>query len=154
MPGPGVHRLTSPIPEKNVSVVPMTEGQVCDEMIRRRVGETHAISGRRIWAPALAVTAVAMFGAVAWPHEGANATAIRPAAWVTTIAGDRGPIVVRTGNGKCNKNTSVSINSPTIQRGVQQVSNTGESNNTQSALCRKRGRGCKIFQRIKAFHRR
>ncbi|GLX00601.1 hypothetical protein Misp02_46870 [Microtetraspora sp. NBRC 16547] len=78
-------------------------------------------------------------------------TAIRPVAWVTTLAEGHGP-VVRTGNGKCNKNVSVSVHSPTIQHGVQQVSNTGEGNNAQTALCRKRGRACKIRQRLKAFH--
>ncbi|MFF3670617.1 hypothetical protein [Microtetraspora malaysiensis] len=99
-------------------------------------------------------TAVAIAGAVAWPQGSADAAAIRPAAWVTTLAYDHGPIVVRTGNGRRNKNFAPSVNSPTFQRGVQNVSSNSESTNTQSASCKKGWRVCRIKQRLKFVRRR
>ncbi|MFF4772094.1 hypothetical protein [Microtetraspora fusca] len=120
-------------------------------MARHLVETSHVPSIRDALRLAPLVTAVAIAGAVAWPQGRADATAIRPAAWVTTMAYGHGP-VVNTGNGKCNKNYSASVNSPTIQRGLQQASSTARNSNTQSALCKKGSRVCRIFQKIKFFH--
>lgn len=56
----------------------------------------------------------------------------------------------KNGNGKFNKN-DFSYNSPTIQRGLQNVSNQniGGNNNTQMSFCsKKKLRFCKITQRL------
>ncbi|WP_433351783.1 hypothetical protein ACQP25_02210 [Microtetraspora malaysiensis] len=122
-------------------------------MARHLVKKSHAPSVRDALRLAPLATAVAIAGAVAWPQGSADAAAIRPAAWVTTMAYDHGHIVVRMGNGRRNKNYSASVNSPTFQRGVQHVSSTSENTNTQSAFCKK-GRGvCRIKQRLKFFRR-
>jgi K+-transporting ATPase A subunit len=53
------------------------------------------------------------------------------------------------GNGKFNHN-SISINSPTNIKGIQNVSNTvvSGSSPTQAALCKKRFHHCRIVQRL------
>jgi hypothetical protein len=60
-----------------------------------------------------------------------------------------GHIVLNTGNGRLNKNYSTVL-SPTVNRGLQQVSNTNISGKTttQVAFCKKRNRICHISQRI------
>ncbi|WP_067136039.1 hypothetical protein [Microtetraspora malaysiensis] len=121
-------------------------------MARHLTEKPHAPSTRAALRLAPLATAVAIAGAVAWPQGSAEAAAIRPAAWVATLAYGHGP-VVNTGNGKRNKNYAPSINSPTIQRGVQNVSSTSESTNTQSAFCKKGRRVCRIKQRLKFVRR-
>ncbi|MGI5493429.1 hypothetical protein [Microtetraspora malaysiensis] len=121
-------------------------------MARHLVKKSHAPSIRDALRLTPLVTAVAIAGAVVWPQGRADATAISPAGWVTTMAYGHGP-VVHTGNGRRNKNFSSSVNSPTIQRGVQNVSSTAENANTQSAFCKKGWRVCRIKQRIKFVRR-
>ncbi|WP_067181067.1 hypothetical protein [Microtetraspora niveoalba] len=111
-----------------------------------------AAAVRGAWWPVPVVAAVAICGAVAWPHGRAEALAIPTSARMPAVARDHGP-VVRTGNGKCNKNYAPSVNSPSILRGMQQVTSTSETTNTQSAMCKKRSRICRILQRLKTFHR-
>ncbi|WP_345351223.1 hypothetical protein [Actinoallomurus liliacearum] len=60
-------------------------------------------------------------------------------------------VAMHVGNGKFNKNYTTVL-SPTVNRGLQQVSNTNVSGrtNTQVAFCRKRHRICRISQRMGA----
>lgn len=53
-----------------------------------------------------------------------------------------------TGNGRNNRN-NISVNSPTINRGVQHVNNTNIDGNTitQAAFCKGRFRHCRFNQR-------
>lgn len=84
----------------------------------------------------------------------AQAHADEPAiARLNVVAGDGhgkfNHVSIRSGNGKFNKNYSTVL-SPTVNRGLQQVSNTNVSGvtNTQVGFCRKRHRYCKISQRL------
>lgn len=56
------------------------------------------------------------------------------------------------GNGWHNKN-DVTINSPSLQRGIQNISNgnVGGIHNIQSSFCKRRFRFCHIHQRMKVF---
>lgn len=58
-------------------------------------------------------------------------------------------VTMRTGNGRFNKTYSTVL-SPTVNRGLQQVSNTNVSGktNTQVGFCRKKHRVCTISQRL------
>ncbi len=58
-------------------------------------------------------------------------------------------VTMTTGNGRFNKTYST-VFSPTVNRGLQQVSNTNVSGktNTQVGFCRKKHRVCKISQRL------
>lgn len=53
------------------------------------------------------------------------------------------------GNGRHNQ-TDVTVNSPTINRGGQNISNgnAGGINNIQGVVCTKRRKHCSIFQKI------
>lgn len=64
--------------------------------------------------------------------------------------GSDGP--TNTGNGRHNRN-SVSVNSPTINHGIQHVTNTniGGIANTQASFCKWKFRHCRISQRQKVF---
>lgn len=55
-----------------------------------------------------------------------------------------------TGNGRHNRN-SVSVNSPSFDRGIQNITNTTAGGNSvaQAAFCKKKVRNCRISQRLK-----
>jgi hypothetical protein len=96
--------------------------------------------------------AVAISGAIGSPAN-AEAPPMRPDASAFVTHGDghghAGRIRIRSGNGRFNRNYSTVL-SPTINRGLQQVSNTNVSGRTSTLVgfCTKRQRICKIHQRI------
>jgi hypothetical protein len=109
------------------------------------------INARRL---TLTVLVIVISGAIASPQVSANALAIRQGSLANVVTGDGrgncGHICVRSGNGKFNRNYST-VHSPTINRGLQQVSNTNVSGktNTQVAFCKKKHRVCKIYQKLR-----
>lgn len=125
----------------------------------RGSGNPLVAAGMRRLMPAAFV--VVTSGAIAAPHANANtntkAPAIREGVGMTLVAGDgqgdSNYIKVRAGNGKLNR-TYATVLSPTVNRGIQQVSNTNISGTTndQVAFCHKKHRFCKIRQRIWAPH--
>lgn len=127
--------------------------QVRIEMIRHRgksLRDGVVINASRL---TLIAVAIVVSGAIASPQVSANALTVRQEARATVIAGhghgNSGRISVRSGNGRHNKNYSTVL-SPTVNRGLQQVSNTNVSGrtNTQVAFCRKKHRVCRISQKL------
>jgi hypothetical protein len=124
-------------------------------MIRhgRKIAFSAVVNPQRLTLTALVIV---ISGASASPQASANA--VTPTqAWATIVTGDSshnsGTISDRTGNGKHNK-SSATVLSPTINNGVQQVSNTNVSGstNTQVAFCKKKARICKIHQKLWVDH--
>lgn len=104
---------------------------------------------RRVRAPRLAVLLLAVAGAVAGVGPAADASAV-PRQVASALQSDGwGTFFTNSGNGKFIKN-SFSIESPTVQRGIQNISNTaiGGRNPTQAAFCKRKFRHCRIVQRI------
>src|SRR3954454_14073144 len=89
----------------------------------------------------LTATVLAISGTIALPEASACVGAAVPAGDGNGIGNK---IRVIAGNGKFNKNYSAVI-APTINKGLQQISNTNVSGSTttQTAIC-KRHRVCKI----------
>jgi hypothetical protein len=141
------------VPDVQTNEVPTEcpEGQECNKMIRH-CGKSPLV-GAVINARRLTLTAfvIVISGAIASPQ--ASALTIYQGSKAIIVTGDGGDsyghISQRNGNGKFNKNYST-VNSPTVNRGLQQVSNTNLSGqtNTQVAFCRKKHRVCKISQRL------
>ena len=128
------------------------KGQVRNRMIRHRtenqlVSVVDVVKWRRL---TLAALVIVIAGATAWSPASAGVGATRQGSLATISAGDHGPINVRNGNGRRNKSYSAVL-SPTITRGVQQVSvtNVNGATNTQNAACKKRQRNCKIIQKLR-----
>jgi hypothetical protein len=108
------------------------------------------INARRLTLTALVIV---ISGVLASPQASANALAIHQGSLANAITGDGhgSHISLRSGNGKFNRNYST-VQSPTVNRGFQQVSNTNVSGttNTQVAFCRKKHRVCKIYQKLRS----
>lgn len=86
------------------------------------------------------------FAVAAWSVGGMSPAV---AAVITDHHTNDGHIALNTGNGKFNKNYSTVL-SPTVNRGLQQVSNTNISGKTttQVAFCKKKVHVCHISQRL------
>jgi hypothetical protein len=70
----------------------------------------------------------------------------RHGTWASVFPSEHGP-VWNHNHGRHNQNAPA-INSPTTVTGVQQVSSVSENTNTQSGLCRRGSRVCKIYQKL------
>ncbi|MGI8331972.1 hypothetical protein ACRYCC_18560 [Actinomadura scrupuli] len=128
-----------------------------NEMLLQLDSSPHAgaaVYARRAGFAALVILAS---GAIASPHAIATEVAHRQDSRAAAITGDdngsAGPVSLRSGNGKFNRNNSTVL-SPTINRGLQQVSNTNVSGKsiTQVAFCKKRHRICKNSQKLWNYH--
>lgn len=116
-------------------------------MIRPAGTNPHARAILRALTPATLV--LALCGGVAAPY----ALATRRAAMASVVTGDgqgdSNRVILHTGNGKFNRNYA-SVLSPTVNRGLQQISSTNVSGRTvnQVALCHRKHRFCKISQHL------
>jgi len=97
------------------------------------------------------VLTVALSVAAAPHPSGAQATAARPGG--SANAGSHGPHNGNEGNGKHIKNYTA-VNSPTINRGAQQISiSISNRTKTQAAFCKKT-RTCRNSQKMRSRHGR
>ncbi|WP_424533114.1 hypothetical protein ACOZ38_22240 [Sphaerisporangium viridialbum] len=100
---------------------------------------------------ALAALVIAAAAAVASPSQASAGTGAAPRrSLAALVTDDHGPIHMRNGNGRGNKSYS-EILSPTVITGLQNVSNTtlGGNSHTESAICKKKVRICKIVQKAR-----
>ena len=104
-----------------------------------------------MWRLTTAMLVIVVSGAMASPQ--ASASTVGTFVGMTAASADaHGP--VHNGNGIKNKNYSA-VNSPTIQRGAQNVSvSISGTTNTQSAICKRGRHSCNICQKIRSSHRR
>lgn len=125
----------------------------CARMIRHRRKKQlirMVVDGRML---ALSALVCGISATIAPSQARAEGPAIERSARMGVVTGDHhggsNRVAVRSGNGKFNKDNS-SVLSPTINRGVQQVSNTNVSGRTitQVAFCWKKRHFCKISQRL------
>jgi hypothetical protein len=109
--------------------------------------------GKNARLPNLATIAVLFGGCSALLSVGANAAALPRHTIVTMAEGaNRLPWGDNDGNGKHNR-TSISVNSPTINRGIQHITNitVSGSTNTQASFCRRKFHHCRINQKLVVF---
>ncbi|GII58775.1 hypothetical protein Pth03_71640 [Planotetraspora thailandica] len=101
--------------------------------------------------PALTVLALAISAASAMAVAQPPASATVHS-WVIAGSGSRGPFTGNEGNGRHVKNYNA-VNSPTINRGAQQISvSVSETTKIQAVVCKKQ-RSCRVSQRM-GSHRR
>ncbi|GII28679.1 hypothetical protein [Planotetraspora mira] len=97
---------------------------------------------------ALTTAAFALSGITAIAQASASRGASE-SPWAPIIGEGHGPVWNRN-QGRHNQNAPA-INSPTTVTGVQQVSSVSENTNTQSGLCKRGARVCKIHQKLNFF---
>lgn len=120
---------------------------VCTEMLGRTVSHRRGVAR----GTALGALVFALWAQWSLPANAMGARTQNAAApgLVADHHTNNGRVVLRSGNGRFNKNYAT-VFSPTVNRGLQQVSNTNISGQTptQVAFCKRRHRICNISQRL------
>jgi hypothetical protein len=134
------------------------KGPVCNGMIGQCRGKplfSAVMNARRL---ALTTLVIVISGTSALPQASASAAAIPRGSWATLASGgdnshNKSHIILHIGNGKNNR-ASNTLLSPTINHGLQQISNTNVSGstNTQAAFCKKKTHVCRISQKLWVDH--
>jgi hypothetical protein len=110
----------------------------------------HRTPGPLIWTARGVLVAAATVVAVALaPATGVSAAMVPAGGSGSGSAQGDSSVISRVGNGKFNKN-SFSVNSPSLIRGHQNITNQniGGQTATQNAICRRWFRHCRINQRM------